>query len=195
MIDNPDALADAAAPDAALESTGKLTGPLHGIPILVKANYDVAGLQTTGGSGALLGWVPATDATVIARIRAAGGIILAKTTMSEWARGGVDNINSVLPGLREIPTTLPALREGLLRPFPRSTRSSMRSESMSPTLSATTSETRSPAPPAFAGAGSSGGERRLVLRRCCRAPAATTMAASVSLVAGAAEAWPVCGTG
>jgi hypothetical protein len=80
---------------------------------LVKDNYDVAGLQTTGGSAALLGWVPKTDATVIARIRAAGGIILAKTTMSEWARGGLDNINSVLPGLPGIPTTLPTLPEGL----------------------------------------------------------------------------------
>src|SRR5215468_989752 len=96
IINNPDALADAAALDAALASTGKLVGPLHGIPVLVKDNYDVAGLQTTGGSAALLGWLPEADATVIARIRGAGGIILAKTTMSEWARGGLDNINSVL---------------------------------------------------------------------------------------------------
>jgi amidase len=103
IINNPDALSDAAALDAALKSTGKLVGPLHGIPILVKDNYDVAGLQTTGGSAALLGWVPEKDATVIARIRAAGGIILAKTTMSEWARGGLDNINSVLPGFARNP--------------------------------------------------------------------------------------------
>ena len=103
IINNPEALADAAALDAALESTGTLVGPLHGIPVLVKDNYDVAGLQTTGGSAALLGWVPETDATVIARIRAAGGIILAKTTMSEWARGGLDNINSVLPGFARNP--------------------------------------------------------------------------------------------
>jgi len=103
IINNPDALADAAALDAALASTGKLLGPLHGVPVLVKDNYDVAGLQTTGGSAALLGWVPEVDATVIARIRAAGGIILAKTTMSEWARGGLDNINSVLPGFARNP--------------------------------------------------------------------------------------------
>ena len=103
IIDNPDALADAAAVDAALAATGSLTGPLHGVPVLVKDNYDVARLQTTGGSAALLGWVPETDATVIARIRAAGGIILAKTTMSEWARGGLDNINSVLPGFARNP--------------------------------------------------------------------------------------------
>ena len=59
--------------------------------------------RATGGSAALLGWVPQTDATVIARIKAAGGIILAKTTMSEWARGGLDNINSVLPGFARNP--------------------------------------------------------------------------------------------
>ena len=103
IINNPDALADAASLDAGLASTGKLVGPLHGIPVLVKDNYDVAGLQTTGGSAALLGWIPKTDATVIAKIRAAGGIILAKTTMSEWARGGIDNINSVLPGFARNP--------------------------------------------------------------------------------------------
>ena len=42
IIDNPDALADAAAVDAALAATGSLTGPLHGVPVLVKDNYDVA---------------------------------------------------------------------------------------------------------------------------------------------------------
>ena len=103
IVNNPNALAEAAALDAALASTGKLIGPLHGIPVLVKDNYDVAGLQTTGGSAALLGWIPEADATVIARIRAAGGVILAKTTMSEWARGGLDNINSVLPGFARNP--------------------------------------------------------------------------------------------
>lgn len=41
--------------------------PPHGIPVLVKDNYDVAGLQTTGGSSALIGWVPSRDATVVAR--------------------------------------------------------------------------------------------------------------------------------
>ena len=55
IIDNPDALADAAAVDAALAATGSLTGPLHGVPVLVKDNYDVARLQTTGGSAALPG--------------------------------------------------------------------------------------------------------------------------------------------
>lgn len=97
VVTNPKALDDAQALDKAFAETGKLTGPLHGIPVLVKDNYDVAGLQTTGGSAALLGWIPNKDSTAVAKLRAAGAIILAKTTMSEWARGGFDNINSVLP--------------------------------------------------------------------------------------------------
>jgi amidase len=104
---NPRALADADALDAAFKATGKPVGPLHGIPVLVKDNYDAAGLQTTGGSAALIGWVPSKDSTAVAKLRAAGAVILAKTTMSEWARGGLDNINSVLPGFTRNPYNLP----------------------------------------------------------------------------------------
>jgi len=103
VVTNPKAIEDAQALDQALKQSGKLSGPLHGIPVLVKDNYDVAGLQTTGGSATLLGWIPPKDATVIAKLRAAGAIILAKTTMSEWARGGLDNINSVLPSFARNP--------------------------------------------------------------------------------------------
>jgi len=97
VVTNPDALSEADALDSYLATTGELVGPLHGIPVLVKDNYDVCGLQTTGGSAALVGWVPGRDATAVRRLKAAGAIVLAKTTMSEWARGGFDNINSVLP--------------------------------------------------------------------------------------------------
>jgi amidase len=97
VLDEADAL------DRAFAASGKLTGPLHGIPVLAKDNYDVAGLPTTGGSAAMRGWIPSKDATVIARLRAAGAIVIAKVTMSEWARGGVDNINSVLPGFARNP--------------------------------------------------------------------------------------------
>ena len=103
IVTNPDVLAEAARLDDHLRETGRLAGPLHGIPVLVKDNFDVAGLQTTGGSSALIGWVPTTDATVVTRLRAAGAVLLAKTTMSEWARGGIDNINSVLPGFTRNP--------------------------------------------------------------------------------------------
>ena len=100
---NPKAMAVAEALDRAFENTGKLTGPLHGIPVLVKDNIDVEGLPTTGGSRTLIGWIPPRDATIIARLRSAGAVILAKTTMSEFARGGLDNINSVLPGFARNP--------------------------------------------------------------------------------------------
>jgi amidase len=103
ILTNPEALADAAALDAQYQKTGNFRGPLHGIPVLIKDNYDVGGLQTTGGSAALLGWVPQQDSTAVRKLRAAGAIILAKTTMSEWARGGLDNINSVLPGFARNP--------------------------------------------------------------------------------------------
>jgi len=103
VVTNPDALAEAEALDRAFAETGAFQGPLHGIPVLIKDNYDVAGLQTTGGSAALIGWVPQRDAAAVEKLRAAGAIILAKTTMSEWARGGFDNINSVLPSFARNP--------------------------------------------------------------------------------------------
>jgi amidase len=66
---------------------GKLRGPLHGIPILVKDNIDTADtMLTTAGSLALASTAPARrDAFVIAKLRAAGAIILGKTNLSEWA--------------------------------------------------------------------------------------------------------------
>jgi amidase len=100
---NAHALNEADRLDRSFAASGEFAGPLHGIPVLAKDNFDVAGVQTTGGSAAMLGWVPSRDATVIAKLRAAGAIILAKVTMSEWARGGVDNINSVLPGFARNP--------------------------------------------------------------------------------------------
>ncbi len=65
---------------------GHVRGPLHGIPILLKANIDTADrMSTTAGSLALIGDPPHQDATVAARLRAAGAVILGKTNLSEWA--------------------------------------------------------------------------------------------------------------
>jgi amidase len=81
---NPKALADADACDRNFAATHKLPS-LGGVAVLIKDNYDTQGLQTTGGSLAMKGFVPANDATMVARLRAAGAIILAKTNMAEWA--------------------------------------------------------------------------------------------------------------
>jgi amidase len=82
---NPDALADAKALDAERKA-GKVRGPLHGIPVLLKDNIDTAGkMMTTAGSLALEGPPAASDAFVAARLREAGAVILGKTNLSEWA--------------------------------------------------------------------------------------------------------------
>ena len=82
---NPDALAIADERDAERKA-GKLRGPLHGIPVLLKDNIGTADrMTTTAGSLALDGTIPAKDAFVAARLREAGAILLGKTNMSEWA--------------------------------------------------------------------------------------------------------------
>jgi amidase len=82
---NPDALAIASALDEERKAEGP-RGPLHGIPIVLKDNIDTADkMTTTAGSLALEGSVAARDAFLVARLRAAGVVILAKTNLSEWA--------------------------------------------------------------------------------------------------------------
>jgi amidase len=82
---NPEALAVAEALDAERRAKGA-RGPLHGIPVLLKDNVDTADrMTTTAGSLALEGSIPAQDATVAARLRAAGAVLLGKANMSEWA--------------------------------------------------------------------------------------------------------------
>ena len=62
-------------------------GPLHGIPIVLKDNIDTAGIRTTVGSTLFKDRVPEMDATIAARLRMAGAIILGKTNMNEFAAG------------------------------------------------------------------------------------------------------------
>jgi amidase len=85
---HPQALEQARALDAELRD-GKVRGPLHGIPVLLKDNVDTADLPTTAGSISLEGAVPKRDATITARLRAAGAVILGKANLSEFA-GWVD---------------------------------------------------------------------------------------------------------
>ena len=79
----------AAAREAEQEiNRGNYRGPLHGIPVSIKDNLAVKGYPTTAGSQILKDWKPDFDATVVARLREAGAIVLGKNNMHEWAGGG-----------------------------------------------------------------------------------------------------------
>lgn len=91
---NPSARALAAALDAERQRTGARS-QLHGIPILVKDNYNTTDMPTTGGSVALAGFVPSANATQIDKLLAAGAIILAKTNLHEYAYG-ITSISSIV---------------------------------------------------------------------------------------------------
>lgn len=81
---NPDALKEAEARDAERKA-GKARGPLHGIPVLLKDNIDATPMANSAGSLALAEHRPKADAFLVARLRAAGAVILGKTNLSEWA--------------------------------------------------------------------------------------------------------------
>jgi len=82
---NPDAASIAEQLDRERKQ-GRVRGPLHGIPVMIKDNIDTADkMSTTAGSLALDGWHPPRDSFVAARLRAAGAVILGKTNLSEWA--------------------------------------------------------------------------------------------------------------
>ena len=81
---NPDALKDADALDAERKA-GKLRGPLHGIPVLLKDNIDAVPMVNSAGSMALADHKPKSDAFLVAKLREAGAVVLGKTNLSEWA--------------------------------------------------------------------------------------------------------------
>ena len=80
------ALAEADARDGE-RRTGPPHGLLHGIPVIVKDNYETSDMQTADGSRSLAGWVPPDDAFLVKRLHQAGAIIIAKSNMHEFARG------------------------------------------------------------------------------------------------------------
>src|SRR6266545_5085197 len=84
---NPNALEQARALDAERKAKGRRS-PLHGIPVVLKDNYDTFDLPTTGGSVLLEGSIPPKDAFVVKKLRDGGAIILAKVNMSEFASAG-----------------------------------------------------------------------------------------------------------
>ncbi|MDR3415144.1 MAG: amidase family protein [Nevskia sp.] len=84
---NPDALVEAKKLDAERKA-GKVRGPLHGIPVVLKDNYNTHDLPTTAGSQLLEGSLPPADAFVVKKLRDAGAIVVAKVNLSEFAGSG-----------------------------------------------------------------------------------------------------------
>jgi aspartyl-tRNA(Asn)/glutamyl-tRNA(Gln) amidotransferase subunit A len=85
-----ESLGEAVEADRTL-ARGESTGPLHGIPVSLKDLYDTAGIRTTAASQVMADRVPSADATVTARLKSAGAIIIGKANQTEFAFGGTDS--------------------------------------------------------------------------------------------------------
>ncbi len=90
---NPLALDEAAALDRERSAKGA-RGPLHGIPVVVKDNYETEDMPTTGGTLALAGFRTGRDAFLVAKLRAAGAVVVGKTNLHELA-AGITTISSL----------------------------------------------------------------------------------------------------
>ncbi|MDA1080059.1 MAG: amidase family protein [Gemmatimonadetes bacterium] len=111
IVTNPRALGIADSLDRRFAREG-LTGPLHCVPTIVKDNFETNDLQTTAGSAALAGWIPRRDATMVARMKAAGAIVLAKSNLAEWAFTPYETVSSILPGYTRNPYDLSRVTAG-----------------------------------------------------------------------------------
>ena len=95
VVLNPNALRRAEELDEKFREEGEIL-PLHGIPVVVKDNYDTHDLQTSAGSLAMRGSVPPDDAYQVRRLREAGVIVLGKSNMAEWAFSPYQTVSSIL---------------------------------------------------------------------------------------------------
>jgi Asp-tRNA(Asn)/Glu-tRNA(Gln) amidotransferase A subunit family amidase len=111
ILVNPDALATAADLDRQFARDG-ITQPLQCIPVIVKDNYQTAGLRTTAGSLSLKGFIPREDAFVVHKLRDAGAIVLAKSNMAEFAFSPYETVSSILPGYTRNPYDLARVTAG-----------------------------------------------------------------------------------
>ncbi|GJG85459.1 amidase [Gemmatimonadetes bacterium T265] len=111
VVVNPDAGRVADSLDARARAGGPL-GALHCVPVVVKDNFETAGLQTTAGSLALAGYVPTRDATMVRRVREAGAVVLAKANMAEFAFTPYETVSSILPGYTKNPYALDRVTAG-----------------------------------------------------------------------------------
>jgi amidase len=108
---NPDATKEADEMDRRFARSG-LTGPLDCVPMIVKDNFETKGLQTSNGALVFAGYLPKEDASQVARVRAAGAIVLAKSNMAEWAFSPFETVSSILPGYTKNPYALDRVTAG-----------------------------------------------------------------------------------
>jgi len=94
VVLNPNAIKRAIQLDQEYRETRTLR-PLHGVPLIVKDNYDTHDLQTTAGSIALKGSIPPDDAYLVRKLREAGAIVLGKSNMAEWAFSPYQTVSSI----------------------------------------------------------------------------------------------------
>ena len=98
--------------DEALAASGELSGPLHGIPVIVKDNYDTHDMPTTAGSASLADSVPPDDAHQVRMIREAGAIVIAKSNMAEFAFSPYETVGSALLGYTRNPYAVDRVTAG-----------------------------------------------------------------------------------
>ena len=108
---NPAAETQAAELDRRYAASG-LTGPLHCVPVIVKDNMETAGLATTNGALVFKNYMPVRDAFQVQRIKEAGAIVLAKSSLAEWAFSPYETVNSILPGYTKNPYALDRVSAG-----------------------------------------------------------------------------------
>jgi amidase len=94
VVLNPNMHKRAEELDQEYYETGKLR-PLHGVPLIVKDNYDTVDLQTAAGSLAMKGSIPPDDAYQVRKLREAGAIVIGKSNMAEWAFSPYQTISSI----------------------------------------------------------------------------------------------------
>ena len=94
VVLNPNALKRARELDEEYKSTGQLRR-LHGVPVIVKDNYDTHDLQTAAGSLAMKGSLPPDDAYQVRKLREAGAVVLGKSNMAEWAFSPFQTVSSI----------------------------------------------------------------------------------------------------
>ncbi len=111
VVTNGEAVRQADELDRRFAQAG-LTGPLHCIPMIVKDNFETTGLQSANGSLALAGFVSSKDAFQVAKVKAAGAIVLAKSNMAEWAFTPYETLSSILPGYTKNPYALDRVTAG-----------------------------------------------------------------------------------